>query len=88
MKLFNYETNVKYNNGLVVVICGKTKQELQKYFKDLGVVIGKRTSPNNITSIRPTNYLEAQKQLLIKYLKLKKVYIEKEEVFKDEKSID
>lgn len=78
MKLYNYETNIKYNNGSVVVICGASKQELQKYFKDLGVVIGKRTSPNSITSQRPNNYLESQRDLLIKYLKLKKVYIEKE----------
>ena len=85
MKLYNYETNVKYNNGSVVVICGANKQELQKYFKDLGVVIGKRTSPNNNTSKRPTNYLESQKQLLIKYLKLKKVYIDKGEKEKCQK---
>ena len=77
MKLYNYETNAKYNNGSLVVICGTSKQELQEYFKDLGIVIGKRISPTNINPKTSTNYLEKQKQLLIKYLKVKVAYIDK-----------
>lgn len=77
MKVYKYESNIKYNNGLMAVLEGNNKKELQKYFKDLGVIIGKRIESSNIIEVS-YNYLESQKDLLIKYLKLKKVYIEKE----------
>ena len=79
MKLYKYETNIKLNNGDMVDLVGTTKQELQKYFKDLGVVVGKRKCTIGDTSKVSTNYLEGQKQLLLKYLKLKKCIIKEVE---------
>lgn len=77
MKLYKYETNIKNNWGIISHLVGRSKQELQKYFKDLGVVIGKRISQIGEVSDVYTSYLETQKQLLLKYLKLKKLYIDK-----------
>ena len=84
MKLYNYETNVKYNNGEIVLLLGSNKKELEEHFKDLGVNIGKRSQSKRVVVV-PPNYVESQKQLLIKYLKLKKVYIDKGEKEKCQK---
>ena len=77
-KLYKYETNIKYNNGIMVALVGNNKKELEQHFKDLGVKIGKKTNTSIFIFASSHNYLEGQKELLIKYLKLKKVYIEKE----------
>lgn len=80
IKVYSYDSNVKYNNGTTIAIIGTTKASIEKAFKMYGVKVGKRKKEYKIQNENRYKDVDAiyksQIDILIKLLKTKRVYIE------------
>ena len=87
IKVYAYESNVKYNSGVKIDIVGTTNPSIEKAFKMYGVKVGKRKCEiiienNNRYKVVDDIY-KAQIDTIIKLLKTKKIIIE--EIKKNER---
>lgn len=80
IKIYSYESNVKYNNGVKIDILGTTKASIEKAFKMYCVKVGKRKREiiiENTNRYKDVDEIYKQQiNMLIKLLKTKKIYIE------------
>ena len=75
-KLYSYEINLKYVNGLPVTILGTTKKSIEEYFKSYDIKVIRKMEQVLFEDMRKNNVNEIYKiqlDMILKYLKTKKI---------------
>lgn len=75
-KLYSYEINLKYINGLPVTILGTTKKSIEEYFKSYNIKVIRKMEQVLFEDMRKNNINEIYKiqlDMILKYLKTKKI---------------
>ena len=75
-KLYSYEINLKYVNGLPVTILGTTKKSIEEYFKGYNIKVIRKIKDFPIENAKYSNIddvYKTQLDMILKYLKAKKI---------------